>query len=289
MRVIVDWNVFSVVNASLTAEARLLLIALASLPRDERGCLALPWRTNDSDHAAAALCFPGATWNWETAISELQASGRVDPHGMKLTNAGMVGLEVEQPPEPLRAVLRDPIGLEVEQPPSRVRAVPAGRPAYTQTDTVTVDGNSNVVTATEAAIAEAVAAVDESPAPSPAPPATRDLTPQEQEVMDAWNECAANSGGAIVPIQRLTQSRRVGLRRRLRDAEWPWREAIANLPVANREDFTWQPDFSWLIRNDTNADRLASGFYNRTASDGVAAEASEAVIDFTETVDSEPF
>jgi len=81
--------------------------------------------------------------------------------------------------------------------------------------------------------------------------------------MDAWNR-----SGATVKVRSLTADRAAKLRTRLKDANWPWREAIAMLPIPNSERFTWQPDFDWLINNSTNAVKIVEGKYRQSAPAG---------------------
>jgi len=77
-------------------------------------------------------------------------------------------------------------------------------------------------------------------------------------VVDAWNKSSASA-----KVKKLTGDRATKLRARLRDPDWPWREAIAKLPIPNTEKFDWQPDFDWLVANDRNAYSLAEGKYDR--------------------------
>lgn len=87
--------------------------------------------------------------------------------------------------------------------------------------------------------------------------------PSPSDVMDAWNR-----SGATVKVKSLTADRAAKLRTRLKDASWPWREAIAMLPIPNSERFTWQPDFDWLINNSTNAVKIVEGKYRQSAPAG---------------------
>lgn len=80
-------------------------------------------------------------------------------------------------------------------------------------------------------------------------------------VMEAWN--ASNS---TKKARSLTKERRDKLRTRLRNTEWPWREALTRLPIPNDERFTWQPDFDWFVENDKNALGLVEGKYDRGSS-----------------------
>lgn len=92
---------------------------------------------------------------------------------------------------------------------------------------------------------------DESDSDSPS------ITPDD--VLEVWN---AQPG--IKQVRRLTQDRRTKCKIRLQCGDWPWREAIAKLPLP-REPGEWQPDFDWLILNETNALKLVEGKYDWTA------------------------
>lgn len=91
-----------------------------------------------------------------------------------------------------------------------------------------------------------------------------------QSVFDEWNR---NATEPIKPARKLTPSRRDKLLSRLKDPDWPWREAIAALPIPNDKSFTWQPDFDWLIANDSNALKIVEGKYDRRS--GAAAVISK--------------
>ena len=84
------------------------------------------------------------------------------------------------------------------------------------------------------------------------------LSVETEPVVDAWNKSAAPS-----KVKKLTTDRAAKLRARLKDPDWPWRQAIAKLPIPNTPKFDWQPDFDWLIANDRNAYSLAEGKYDR--------------------------
>lgn len=79
-----------------------------------------------------------------------------------------------------------------------------------------------------------------------------------QQVVDYWNAQASKVSG-LVTVRKLTQTRRRKLQARLNDCDWPWQDAIDSLPIPNSKTFRWQPDFDWLIRNDSNAYKLAEG------------------------------
>lgn len=89
-----------------------------------------------------------------------------------------------------------------------------------------------------------------------------DPTDTVDDVVDAWN-AAARRHAVIPTVRKLTPSRRRKLLVRLRNPDWPWREAIAKLPVPNDKKFDWQPDFDWILKNDENAEKLAGGSYDR--------------------------
>lgn len=96
---------------------------------------------------------------------------------------------------------------------------------------------------------------------TPDPPANAgECEDKYQSVIDCWNASAAPA-----KIRKLTPDRQAKLRARLKDIDWPWRDAIAKLPIANTATFTWQPDFDWLIANDRNAYSLAEGKFDRKA------------------------
>ena len=75
-------------------------------------------------------------------------------------------------------------------------------------------------------------------------------------------ECFVASNAAVKP-KALSKARRAKLVTRLKVADWPWKDAITKLPIANTDTFTFQPDFDWLIKNDENARKLAEGRYDK--------------------------
>jgi hypothetical protein len=79
-----------------------------------------------------------------------------------------------------------------------------------------------------------------------------------QQVVDYWNRSRATAR-----VRKLTADRKARLRTRLKDPDWPWRDAIDRLPIPNTATFTWQPDFDWLVANPKNAYSLAEGKYDR--------------------------
>lgn len=97
-----------------------------------------------------------------------------------------------------------------------------------------------------------------------------DLRAQEKEILDFWNNSEAEP-----KVRKLSPDRLKKLRARLKDCDWPWREAIERLPIPNDERFTWQPDFDWLIANDKNAYALAEGKYSQKSTKPKLKLASE--------------
>ena len=65
-------------------------------------------------------------------------------------------------------------------------------------------------------------------------------------------------------------------RRRFMDPGWPWREAIAYLPLEG--DF--QPNIHWMVRNSTNARRLLAGEF------GPSADAAQKALDVERALSS---
>ena len=86
------------------------------------------------------------------------------------------------------------------------------------------------------------------------------------DVVEGWNQSQARP-----KVKKLTDARRAKLVVRLKDSEWPWREAIGKLPIPNTDRFRWQPDFDWLIANDTNALKLVEGKYQSNGTVGIGA------------------
>lgn len=80
-----------------------------------------------------------------------------------------------------------------------------------------------------------------------------------------------SDSGALTKAKVLTPARRKKLLTRLRQADWPWREAIDKLPIPNDKGFTFQPDLDWLVENDTNARKVAEGRYDRASGGMVSA------------------
>ena len=77
-----------------------------------------------------------------------------------------------------------------------------------------------------------------------------------QTIADHWN---AQEG--TKRIHKLTAERRKKLSVRLRDPDWPWEAAIGKMPIAPIGDSGWVPTFDWLIKNESNAVKLAEGAY----------------------------
>jgi len=81
------------------------------------------------------------------------------------------------------------------------------------------------------------------------------------DVVSEWNARAKQSP-TLKEVRSLTDGRRKKLVTRLSDPSWPWREAIAKLPLPNRRGSGWQPSFDWLIENATNAVKVVEGVYD---------------------------
>lgn len=81
------------------------------------------------------------------------------------------------------------------------------------------------------------------------------------DVVDFWN-----SSDETRKVRKLSRKREQQLRARLKDSDWfpVFKEAVAKLPIPNDEGFDWQPDFDWMIRNDSNAYRLAEGSFDKS-------------------------
>lgn len=77
-----------------------------------------------------------------------------------------------------------------------------------------------------------------------------------EEVFDYWNRSKATT-----KARKLTDSRKRAIQLRLRDPDWPWREAIDLLPIPNRPGFKWQPDIDWLVESDKHAYNIVEGKY----------------------------
>ena len=88
--------------------------------------------------------------------------------------------------------------------------------------------------------------------------------PIADEFVALWN---ARPG--IAKIRKLTPDRRRKLRDRLKDCDWPWREAIARLPLPSSPGKDWQPDVDYLIANGSNAYKIVEGKFDWRGSTGV--------------------
>lgn len=77
------------------------------------------------------------------------------------------------------------------------------------------------------------------------------------EFVSLWN-----SRPGIVRIRKLTPDRRKRLLVRLEDPEWPWREAIAKLPLPSSDEQDWQPDVDYFLRNERNAVGIVEGKFD---------------------------
>ena len=95
----------------------------------------------------------------------------------------------------------------------------------------------------------------------------QDLT--ELDVLNCWNqrvrECGRIAGAPrLIRASMMTKGRRQKIRTRLSEPEWwgAFRHALRMLPLKPPTGFCWQPDLDWLIKNGTNAFRIAEGQFN---------------------------
>lgn len=67
--------------------------------------------------------------------------------------------------------------------------------------------------------------------------------------------------GGVKKVRKLTKERLAKHRARSRDPEWPklFLEALGKLPIPGDG---WQPDFDWLIDNETNVLKVLEGKYD---------------------------
>ena len=96
-----------------------------------------------------------------------------------------------------------------------------------------------------------------------------DKNPTVDEFAIRWN-----SRPGIKPISRMTTERRRKLAVRLRDPDWPWREAIDKLPLPSSPGMDWQPDFDYFVANETNAVKIVEGKFDWRANAGRKAPAA---------------
>ena len=77
------------------------------------------------------------------------------------------------------------------------------------------------------------------------------------EVVQLWN---ATSG--VRPVRKLDDTRKKHLRARLKEADWPWREALSKFPLpCFRNNGKWKPTIDWFLRPGT-ADKILEGKYD---------------------------
>lgn len=95
-------------------------------------------------------------------------------------------------------------------------------------------------------------------------------------ILGLWNQRASECP-ALAKVRKMTKGRLVKLRSRLADPEFRdnFRQALGKLPIPNEGDFCWQPDFDWLLANDTNVLKLLEGKYDRN---GAAEEDFDQVL-----------
>ena len=102
-----------------------------------------------------------------------------------------------------------------------------------------------------------------------------------QEFFDRWNTFA-ESRELVAVAEALTDERRKKIKTRLNSKVWYplFRRALAKLPIPNDEKFTWQPDFDWLIANDTNVAKVVEGRYDRRGGQQTTDGPAEATGDY---------
>jgi hypothetical protein len=100
-------------------------------------------------------------------------------------------------------------------------------------------------------------------------------------VIELWNASMTTQ-----KIRKLTPDRKAKLTLRLKDPDWPWREAIDKLPIPNTDRFRWQPSFDWIIENAKNAYSLVEGKYD---TNGKLTAGPGQVYDPNHNYEDEPF
>lgn len=101
------------------------------------------------------------------------------------------------------------------------------------------------------------------------------ITPED--FLARWNAFAKKTP-KISPIRSLTKDRKKKLATRLAESGWldTFKISLKQLPLGETEGSTWQPGFDWLIRNETNAARLAEGEFSWRNKDDPAREKRQA-------------
>lgn len=82
---------------------------------------------------------------------------------------------------------------------------------------------------------------------------------QIDEVVQVWNQAPG-----VCKVRKLDSKRKKHLEARLKELDWPWREAVAKFPLpcfSNGDG--WKPDFDWFVRPDT-CDKILEGKYDWT-------------------------
>jgi hypothetical protein len=83
------------------------------------------------------------------------------------------------------------------------------------------------------------------------------FTEQIAEIVQTWNQAPG-----VCRVRKLDDKRKKHLETRLKELDWPWREAVAKFPLpcfSNSDG--WKPDFDWFVRPDT-CDRILEGKYD---------------------------
>lgn len=84
------------------------------------------------------------------------------------------------------------------------------------------------------------------------PPKKPRTTPEE--VFDAWNKIPG-----VRHHRKLTDSLRRRLVTRLKDPDWPWREAFARLPLKGN---SWKPDLEYMTRSEDQVEGILNGKFD---------------------------
>ena len=98
---------------------------------------------------------------------------------------------------------------------------------------------------------------------TPKPPAGD--SPIGEELMTKWNNRVEElKDERLKPIRSITPDRRRIIASRMEDPTWrlAFLDALVHLPFDNTDSFKFQPTFDWLIKNSTNAQKVAEGNYD---------------------------
>lgn len=122
--------------------------------------------------------------------------------------------------------------------------------------------------------------------PPKSPKGENAITPED--FMSRWN-LFAKKKPKIKGIRTLTKDRRKKIIARLSEDGWfeSFKVAITFLPLGETPGSTWQPNLDWLIRNETNACRLAEGEFSWRNADDPAREKRQANLRRIEAEDRE--